>query len=149
MELTALKCPSCGAALEAGDLDFARSLATCHHCKSLISLWRPGAPDTPPPQPRSPVQLPKKFKSSASAASLRIEWRWWTPGYIVVIGFCLIWNLFLGFFFYSITFTGKASIFAFLAARSPGSLEAHAASAISAPPSTSLRDKSIDLLLFS
>jgi hypothetical protein len=115
MELTVLKCPSCGATIEAGDIDFARSLATCHHCKSLISLWRPGgSAENRPPQPRSPVPLPKKFKVSSGDSRVKIEWRWWTPAYLVLFAFCLFWNLFLGLLFYSITFSGHASVFAYL-----------------------------------
>jgi hypothetical protein len=109
MELTVLKCPSCAAALDADAIDSARSFATCRHCKSLISLTRPGTP-SPMPGPRQPVPLPEKFKLSSSGSSLRIEWRWWSPAYIFLFLFCIAWDSFL-FFWYSMALGGPAPVF--------------------------------------
>jgi hypothetical protein len=108
MDLTVLKCPSCGARLESGDIDTARSLATCRHCRSLISLAQPGAgPATR--VPRSPVPLPEKFNVSANDRGLRIEWRWWSPVYIFLFLFCIAWDAFL-FFWYSMALVGGAPV---------------------------------------
>lgn len=103
-----LKCPACGSALAAKDLDPARSLAKCAHCGALMSL----APPTVGPggvRARPEIPLPPALRVTELPDGLEIRRRWFTPGVIFLAFFCVAWDGFL-VFWYGIAFKTGAPL---------------------------------------
>jgi hypothetical protein len=96
-DLRALKCPSCAALLGERDLDAARGLAKCGHCGALMAL--PAASAAPGTRARGEVPLPARIQLEETLRGVVIRRRWFSPMYVVLIPFCLVWNAFLVFWY--------------------------------------------------
>lgn len=72
-----LRCRSCGASLDAGNLDRSLSVITCAHCGTLHELPRApvgtDAPGRAPPE-RVPEPLPERFEVARPPGGLRVVW---------------------------------------------------------------------------
>lgn len=103
-----LKCPACGSALAAKDLDPARSLAKCAHCGALMSLAPPAA-EPGGPRARAEVPLPPSLRMTEVPDGLEIRRRWFTPAVLFLVFFCVAWDGFL-VFWYGIAFKTGAPL---------------------------------------
>ena len=96
----ALRCPSCDAPLDANGLDLRRGIAACDHCGAVTRLddFAP-ATDRPSPAVRPAVTRPEKFTVDEHGGVLAVRWRWWSPIYIWMAFFCVLWDGFLLFWY--------------------------------------------------
>lgn len=106
---TVLVCPTCGGktSLQAGS-----DLATCDYCGNQLIL-RPSAGvrlNYPPPVHKDPIApMPKGVRVNMLGDGLEIKRRWFSPTYIFLAFFCVIWDGFL-IFWYSMAFSTGASL---------------------------------------
>ncbi|MBL9134729.1 MAG: hypothetical protein JNK85_02625 [Verrucomicrobiales bacterium] len=92
-----LKCPACGSALEAKDLDQNRGIAKCGHCGALMSIAAPPRADGFRARPE--VLLPPALHTIELPDGLEIRRRWFTPAVIFLVIFCVAWDGFLLFWY--------------------------------------------------
>lgn len=103
-----LQCPSCSSPLTAQHLDFARAVARCDHCGTLLSLAG-ATPPSPGWQPRPDFGLPPGLQVDTTPEGLRIRRRWFHPAILIALCFCIAWDSFL-LFWYGLAFgTGAPS----------------------------------------
>ncbi len=98
------KCKACAAVLDKADLDMATGIATCQHCRAVMSfakeLQKPEPSYTPPQveparKNKGPVGRPEKLSIEDSPTRLRISWRWFKPHHFFLLFFAIAWNAFL------------------------------------------------------
>lgn len=104
----ALSCPACGAPLRAEDADVARRALRCAFCGAWASAPG-GAPRLAAPRP--PVDRPRSIRVEPTAFGVRIVRRWFSPVYLFLGFFCLVWNGILAAF-YGIALGGGVPFFA-------------------------------------
>jgi hypothetical protein len=103
-----LKCPACGSALAAKDLDPDRGLAKCAHCGALMAL-APPASGSGGFRARPDIPLPPALRMTEVADGLEIRRRWFTPAVLFLVFFCVVWDGFL-LFWYGIALTTRAPL---------------------------------------
>lgn len=106
--LTPMRCPSCASNLRAQDLDAARGIATCSYCGALMNLAASTpAAAAPAFVPRPEVPLPGRITVTKREQGLELRLRWFRPAALFLLGFAIIWDGFL-FFWYSMAVAGEA-----------------------------------------
>ena len=95
-----LQCGGCAAAIEAKDIDLAKSLARCSFCNAVMDLGRrEGAAGGRFAEVERPeVRLPERFVAGKDAEGTFVRWRWFTPVSLFLLVFAIGWNGFLVFF---------------------------------------------------
>jgi len=97
-----LQCGGCAAAIEAKDIDLARSLARCSFCGAVMDLGRREGAERGgrfPEVERPEVPLPERFRTGKDADGAYVSWRWFRPVTLFLLVFAIGWNGFLvGFF---------------------------------------------------
>jgi DNA-directed RNA polymerase subunit RPC12/RpoP/uncharacterized membrane protein len=117
-----LKCPTCGAQIQAADMNLSTMYARCRECQSLVDL--DAAPSAAPaprdstagavlmqdgslaPAPPLPVPLPERLMVHTAGGGLRIERRWYAWTAIFLVFFCVVWFGFLAFWYLMAFSTG-------------------------------------------
>ncbi|HEX8671562.1 MAG TPA: hypothetical protein VF710_06725 [Longimicrobium sp.] len=117
-----LKCPTCGAQIQAADMNLSTMYARCGECQSLVNLE--AAPSAAPasrdstegavlmqdgslaPAPPLPVPLPERLTVHTAGGGLRIERRWYAWTAIFLVFFCVVWFGFLAFWYLMAFTTG-------------------------------------------
>jgi hypothetical protein len=105
-----LFCPDCGAAVPAGDMNLSTSTAKCRQCNSVFTFDPSGAEHrsaTRPAAGAAPVPQPRGLRVVDDGARWSATWRWFTPGHLFLLFFCIAWDAFL-IFWYSIAFSTHA-----------------------------------------
>jgi hypothetical protein len=104
-----VRCPSCGTHIRGEDMNLAQMAARCPTCDALLdlrdqapSLGAAGTPDQPAP---IDMPLPSGIQVHSNARELRLVLRWFTPMYIFMAFFAIMWNGFL-VFWYAMAFGG-------------------------------------------
>jgi hypothetical protein len=104
-----VRCPSCGTHIRGEDMNLTQMAARCPTCDALLDLrdqapplGGTGAPDGPAPVD---MPLPHGIQVHSNARELRLVLRWFTPMYIFLAFFSVMWIGFL-VFFYAMTFGG-------------------------------------------
>lgn len=100
--MNALSCRTCGAPLNADDLDRRLAIIGCRSCGAIFDLARRKDREDgvaqlarePAPE-RAPVALPQGFELSTRDGHLRITRRWFNLPELVLIPFAVAWNAFL------------------------------------------------------
>ncbi len=90
----AWRCSTCGGPIGAQDVDRSLGVATCPHCTTVTEL-RGRASVAVPPSRGELVPLPERFLVSEEPGALRIQWRWFRPSALFLVGFCVFWDGFL------------------------------------------------------
>lgn len=124
-----LKCPTCGAQIQASDMNLSTMYARCRECQSLVDLE--AAPSAAPaprdsiegavlmpdgslaPAPPLPVPLPERLTVHTAGGALRIERRWFTWAAIFLAAFCTMWFGILGFWYLMAFSTGMIALMLF------------------------------------
>lgn len=124
-----LKCPTCGAQIQAVDMNLTTMYARCRECQSLVDLE--AAPDAAPaprdsvagavlmpggtlaPAPPLPVPLPERLTVHTAGGGLRIERRWYAWPAIFLAAFCVMWFGFLGSWYLMAFGTGMTALMLF------------------------------------
>ncbi|HEX8210007.1 MAG TPA: hypothetical protein VF584_07455 [Longimicrobium sp.] len=116
-----LKCPTCGAQIQAADMNLSTMYARCRECQSLVDLEAANAAPVPrdsidgavlmpdgslAPAPPLPVPLPERLTVYTAGGGLRIERRWYAWTAVFLVFFCVIWFGILGFWYLMAFSTG-------------------------------------------
>lgn len=110
MSFTALVCPACNATLRQEDVHLAAGLATCGSCGSQMNLTASLGLDEAPVQRRVPVALPKGMTFEQTLHGTQITRAWFTPAAFGLLLFCVFWDGFLVFWYFTVNKTGAPSI---------------------------------------
>lgn len=103
MPASALACPACAAPIQQADLHLAAGLATCGQCGAQMNLTASFGPEEAPVQRRAPVELPKGMTCERTLHGIEITRSWFTPAAIGLVIFCLFWDGFLVFWYFTAT----------------------------------------------
>jgi len=98
MELKPLRCKSCGAPIEAGEIDKDLGLVRCSHCGSVFGLEglpRHGGDDGFRAYERQAVPMPDRVEVIDAGGELHITYRWFSLKFVFLIVFTVIWNGFM------------------------------------------------------
>ena len=89
-------CPNCRVPVAAEDIDLSSGLAKCRTCNNVFRIAE-AAPElaAAPARVRPDVERPANITLAQSAEGLAIDYRWFTPKYLFLALFCLIWDGFL------------------------------------------------------
>ncbi len=113
-----LSCRSCGAELDAGQLDRRLAIIICSHCGAIFDLARRGgggvtgddgeplaAPEGPSAKTnndggetspeRAPVAMPSRFRIERGSGRLAVRWRWFQWSDLFLLFFAIAWDSFL------------------------------------------------------
>ena len=110
MSLAALICPACAAPIRQEDVHLAAGLATCASCGSQMNLTATFSPDETPVQRRAPVALPKGMTYENTLHGTQITRTWFTPAAFGLLLFCVFWDGFLVFWYFTVKKTGAPDI---------------------------------------
>ena len=98
MGLTELCCKSCGAPLAADNVVERLAMARCGHCGAVFALDRPATaagPSADLPRERPKVPLPRGIQVQELGSTLEITRRWFSPVFLFLAFFCVMWNGFM------------------------------------------------------
>jgi hypothetical protein len=98
MQLTELRCRSCGAPLAPENVVERLSMARCGHCEAVFALDRLMSPDASTEvirRARPQLPLPKGMLIEDFGSSLEITRRWFGPVFLFLAFFCVFWNGFM------------------------------------------------------
>lgn len=93
-----LQCRRCGAEIASSDIDLGRGLAKCGACHAVFG-FEDQLGQGRPRRNKGPVPMPKQFAVSNEPDTLEITRRWFSPKYIFIALFCVMWNGFLVFWY--------------------------------------------------
>lgn len=101
-----IPCPDCRIPVAADDVNLETGLAKCRTCNSVFRFDNhPGLAE----RRRAPVMKPGHVETYEGAGELTIRYRWFSPKYLFLAVFCLIWNGFL-LFWYAMAFASGNAI---------------------------------------
>jgi hypothetical protein len=105
-----LSCPACGTDIRADDVSLENLVAKCASCDEVFGFDdRVDRPRKAKPKGSSPIPLPKGIRVREGVGGLRITRRWFTPGILFLLFFCVFWDGFL-VFWYTAAFTQNAPL---------------------------------------
>lgn len=110
MPLTALLCPACAAPIRQEAVHLATGLATCSGCGAQMNLTTRLGLDEAPVQRRAPVTLPKGMSLEQTLHGIQITRAWFTPAAFGLLLFCVLWDGFLVFWYFTVSQTGAPGI---------------------------------------
>jgi hypothetical protein len=110
MSLTALVCPACNSPIRQEDVYLATGLATCSGCGSQMNLTASLGLDETPVQRCAPVALPKGMSFEQTLHGVQITRAWFTPAAFGLLLFCVLWDGFLVFWYFTVNKTGAPGI---------------------------------------
>jgi hypothetical protein len=87
-----LRCPACGAAIDAHDVHAELGIANCRSCRGVVDL-RSRA------KARGEVGAPLSFTVEETGDTLQLTWRWWRARHWMQAIFCIAWDSFLIFWY--------------------------------------------------
>jgi hypothetical protein len=93
-----LACTACGANFQKEDLNFDYGIATCRYCHAVTRLRLVGEP-AERPRERPQVPQPKGVTVDDLGHTFRITRRWFSPVFIFLLFFCIVWDGFLVFWY--------------------------------------------------
>ncbi len=106
-------CPHCGARVPADDLNIETAIARCRPCEAVFSfaaaLRQEAEARGGPTAPRRDVPTPRGVQIENWGGDLRIRRRWFHPGALFLVVFCLFWDGFL-VLWYAIGITQSAPL---------------------------------------
>jgi hypothetical protein len=88
-------CPSCRVPVAAEDVALDTGLAKCRTCNNVFRFDDHPELATPPARPRTPVERPKSVAVWDDNGGLTVQYPWFSPKYVFMALFCLVWNGFL------------------------------------------------------
>mgnify|MGYP000987260258 FL=1 len=94
-----IHCPACNNEVPAGDVDLTGKIAKCSGCNNIFDCS--GQLPAVSTKDRSPVSKPNNFTLTRDANSFIIVRRWFHPSVFGLTFFCLLWNGFMSFWFYT------------------------------------------------
>ena len=89
-----LTCDDCGATVPPDNINIARAMAKCDRCGSVFG-FADQVPNRGADRERARVPMPKGVEVIDLGGDLTILRRWFSPKFLFLIVFCLIWNGFL------------------------------------------------------
>ncbi len=98
MEISELRCKSCGAPLAAENVVEHLAMARCSHCGAVMALeglhgWTDQAGGEPKSRP--PVPMPPGIRVEHPSGQFQITRRWYNHGLWFLLVFCIFWNGFM------------------------------------------------------
>ncbi len=97
-----IRCKNCGTPIPAEDINLANALAKCRQCHAVFSFaGAVGLPASAPTAPvkREKVPLPPAIQVEEGMSKLTLTRRWFSPVYIFLAFFCVMWDGFLVFWY--------------------------------------------------
>jgi hypothetical protein len=104
-----LVCAGCGAPIDVENADRRGDAMRCRFCGAWTHV--PGAPALP--VPRGEVDRPSAIRLERTAYGVRLVRRWWSPLYVFLAFFCVVWNGIL-WMFYGVAGRGDAPFVVYL-----------------------------------
>lgn len=93
-----LSCRSCAQTISADDVDLGSGWAKCRQCHAVFPFRTPGeAGRDDGKRPR--VALPQRFVVEDRPGGFRLVRKWWSPKYIFLLFFVVVWDGFLAFWY--------------------------------------------------
>lgn len=91
-----LNCPRCGEEIRAGNVDLTARLAKCWVCNEVFGFDVPGTPAGAANGP-APARVPRPecLRVTDDGYTRRIVRRWFHPGLLFMVLFCVAWDSFL------------------------------------------------------
>lgn len=93
-----LKCPHCGRAIPAGDINIQSAMAKCQACGAVFG-FAGQVPGAAAAQAKREVELPRGYTLAAEGADLVIIRRWFSWKFVALLFFCAAWDSFLVFWY--------------------------------------------------
>ena len=90
-----IKCKNCETVIPVENINVQTSIAKCEACDCVFNF------NDQVKAPRPTVQIPSKFEILKLRSSLNISYKWFTPVYVFLAFFCLVWNGFMAFWYYT------------------------------------------------
>jgi hypothetical protein len=98
-----VRCPSCGTAIRGEDMNLAHMSARCTTCDALLDLRDHaaalGLADASATSAPMPMPMPPGIQVHSNARELRMVLRWFSPMYIFMAFFALMWLGFLALWY--------------------------------------------------
>jgi predicted Zn finger-like uncharacterized protein len=88
-------CPSCRVPVAADDVAADTGLARCRTCNHVFRPGGDAALAEPAAPPRPTARKPRSVATSDAAGELTVKYRWFSPDYLFLAFFCVIWDGFL------------------------------------------------------
>jgi hypothetical protein len=92
-------CPSCRVPVAAEDVALDTGLAKCRTCNNVFRFDDHPELATPGARPRQNVGRPKSVATWEDNGGLTVQYRWFSPKYVAMALFCLVWDGFLVFWY--------------------------------------------------
>jgi hypothetical protein len=108
---TALQCPSCASPYGKESLDEAHGVLACSHCGALATM--PGS-EARGAATRPKVPMPASITLERGELGSTARWRWFTPLFVFLAFFCVVWNGFLVFWYAGVASSDDAPLIALL-----------------------------------
>ncbi len=98
MDTMQIYCKSCDSQINAQNINIEKAIAKCTNCNAVFSIAEQvDAVDIQ--NNREPVPMPTSITMKASGLGLPICRRWFSPVFIFLAFFCVLWNGFLVFWY--------------------------------------------------
>src|SRR4051812_14365745 len=88
-------CPSCRVPVAADDVAADTGLARCRTCSRVFRFADDAALAKPAVPPRPVARQPRSAASSDANGELTVKYRWFSPQYLFLAFFCVVWDGFL------------------------------------------------------
>ncbi len=108
-----IPCPECRVPVAADDVNLSTGLAKCRTCNNVFRFDNHPELAAAPARRRPLAAKPPSVAVSDFAGELTIRYRWFSPKYIFLTFFCIIWNGFLLFWYGMALAAGNLLMLAF------------------------------------
>ncbi len=111
-----LNCPECEFPIHYNDINITKTIAKCKECNNLFTFTEELAnTEVPMIYPREEIMIPNGIEMLKLMGELEISISWRKSAKHYTLLFALIWNVFIGFFFMMMLFSGGIGSIIFLA----------------------------------
>ena len=93
-----LRCKRCRTLIPADDVNVGTGIAKCRACNAVFGFADQLAP-APRDRERAAAAMPPAITVGREAGALEITRRWFSPGYLPLLFFCIAWDAFLVFWY--------------------------------------------------